>query len=1130
MPNQKLFSRTDFSGSFTDNVYVNDENLCAENDNLLVDNNRKFYVRDGSRINYTGTPQPLSDTSRISRLFQYRDESVRFGTEAGKLFYDTGTTYTSITGPGAVSIPFPSAAALASTNRVSYSEWRGHLLLTNDSGDLPGKVYKDSGGTYHYLTAGLPTPVASYNTTEAAVLTSAISKANSIRTAMIAHFADVTTHAPVAVTEIGATTHSASGGTHRVADTISTALIGAASSGSGAAGITSVCTLVGQLLQAYQNHYADTQLAGKYHWKPITDAQWIDNDFGETFGSLFTPSTADFLPAVASETAPILALADVPTTLMEAVAAINDLIKCYNSHEIHNSVHAGIPNTKNNQAPLSTITGVSYGPLIELDPTAIYTYANLIKTNYTAHIAKVAGGFFHKVADATNVLTAASATTETTLVTLIKDLRLKYWLHNHDADHATDASGAAVTLTWHLAATRASYTNPRPTFSHKPPSMDYFGGVLEGNWADIVAELNVLKNAFNGHVIDTEAHDVSTPGNASTVDNFVPGEDLTLANYVYAFAFSNEYTTSSGETFLDVSPPLLVPATGVIPTTFQGLAISNIPTLTNGSVTHYPTSTIRVKIYRTAHNGTTFYYVGDVALGTTTFLDVQKDADLIATDNTLYITGGVLDNDPPPLAKYVHVVNDKAYWGNVYDTAETHPNRVRESIADDPDSCPADSFVDIQDSEVTGITSCKSIPIVFGRKTISRLEGGFDELGRGSLSAVIVADAVGCISENSIVRTDAGVFFAGTDGFYWTDGYTYKKLSGDWNTSYATWTAQQANQQPRINGAFDSLGRRIWWGMSSTSTSDCDMAVILDLNYPLDPHPTWTTASNSGFFRPTALLFNQGTMYRGDTAGFLFKHNSTYTTDAIQTTLIGASVWQDSPIVYDFTDVCRDFGDNASRKYLTWAILNFRKESNVNSMPMGRNDDLSDWQDLGAIHHINSWVWGDPFLVWGDLVALWNFQRGLLEYKRRFPSCQLRATYKQMRFKNHYKLIRDESSVSAGATNMNATVVNTGGTTRRLTLTTGIWPLGISGHFISLANDNYATEYYIVYDGLGSDTIRVLDPNSTWPANGTAVTAWEINGYPKGEDFSLLGYSVFGTGASQTQQGSRTATSAGGGS
>lgn len=1054
-----LKTRSLFSGSFTDKPYTNNPKLCGYNDNFILDHStEKLKLRHGSAYTYVAHTQPPTSSTRTARLMKFMDESTLLGVAGTGLWYTTlaGTNFTSLN-----TTALPSAD---SSVKVSYAEWKNHLFITDNKGSPVAKVYND--GSWRIRTAGLPKPTPTYSIASATEITSAITLVNAIRTAMLAHFADTTMHVTADIT-------SGTG------------------IGSAATNESTLYSLTGQLLTAYQKHFNDARTAATYHYRDIADTEWL------TGGSIGGVSALEFVPPTATTAQSTLTNTDTPTNIQDAVVRLNDLKLKYN-------VHDGVVDIHNYPGSIHTVSssflyGFSYGPLIELDYSKMYALANGLKTKINAHMAAGASGVYaHTNADGTNTITSANATTPETLEALLFEMKYRYTAHDDDAS-------LPAAWAWHRADEGAGYNLTRrvqPAYT-APPYPDFYGGVRAGDWDAALDSIIDIKDAYNDHAGHVVAH---WSGLATYNPYLILWANFSLANYIYAFVYSYTYTIG-GDTFTDLSSPLLVEANSVIPTTVQGLAISNIPSLSNTASTKYDTTNITVKIYRTVTDGTTLYYVGEIANGTTTYTDIVTDTELLNRE-TIYTTGGVVDNDAPPLARAIHIVNNKAYYGYITDlSGNVIKNRVQESIANDPDSCPADFFDDMED-EVIGISSVKSIPIVFGKRSFYRLEGGFDELGRGALTHTTISDTVGCVSENSIVRTDQGVFFAGTDGFYFTDGYQYTKLSVDWDDLYQDFISSSTKAE-RITGALDVLNRRIWWGVQrSTSATDNDCALILDLNFPFSPTPTWTSASNDGHFNPTALLFFNGSLYRGDKSGYMFTHSDSLKTDPY----IGAtasSTTNTKTIIYDFQSTFEDFGEPDFRKWCTWLTFDLKRTGDLNIQPQSRNNEYDAWQDLGLLSYLSTWIWGAITPIWGTGNYYWNSDRGIPSQKRRFPANQVRCTYKQIRITNDYVLIKDSTDTG---------VANTNGTTKAVTLPANSWIDDVTGYFISFDTDSYATEYEIV-NRVSDSQITVSDPTSAL----TTVTgaAWKIYGYPRNQGMELLEYSILGFNKSKSQQASR---------
>ena len=1102
-----LFEKKGFGGSFTDNVYSNNMALCYVNDNFLVNNNEKLYVRPGSTVLYPAVTTLTSSGYKLNRFIKYRDERQMFVGVGPKLYYDTGSGWTNKQGPGS----HDAFVGGTDSHYWSYAEWNGFLFMTHSkSTSKPIKVYTDGSSNLQLRTAGLPAVATTANYVEATLLASAITLANYLRADLSTHFSDTTVH--------------------KAADSTSNALIGSA-----ATDLASLLALTTSLLKAYENHLKDITANSSYHYDVVTDTQ---------------PGRGVIAPRTTAESIRLVSTA-TPETLLEATRRLNDVRAKTLSHwvqlDVHipssyefsyvgNALHSG----SNTAVNSSALLGYSNGPLIKLNLSTLYAYANLCKSKFNAHIAADGSGpdlFTHKAADTTNTISTADATTDKTLRDLTYALFKKFSAHDIDIQPGGAAS------TWHFGVPDGksnlvnTYTTPYfyLVWDSVPIWPDATFGVAEANYSSTIDRLNNFKNTFNTHVT-TGVYD-STANNAahrevsgsSTERNIysIGGADLSLANYVYGFCYKYEYTVGD-LTFIDRGPMMIVvPTVGavaalsdvdevrdssVISIDYEGLSITNLPTLSNTSVDNYDTSNITLEIYRTIHNGSVLYLVDSVSNGTTSYIDRVRDADL-QTRERAYITGGVVDNDPPPRAKCIHIVNDKAYYGNLIDTDGTDgtdislPNQVRESIALDPDSVPVDFYANLPDA-VVGISSYKSVPIVFCDNSVHRLEGGFDELGRGALVPQIISESVGCLSEPSIVRTEYGVFFAGTDGFYVTDGYQLQKISKDWNPTYLSWTAT-STQKANIHGAYDPHQLRIWWGVTTTGSTN-DKCVILDLNYPLGPTPTWTTASGGSSFSPTALIFSGRKLFRGDNDAYIFTHqDSNPKTDPFKNTAVAASSWSDQAIIYDYQSTLMDYGTAAMRKWAPWLHAQFHTSGNsFYCEPQAKVEAVENsWSSLAKADKNNALVWGDGFLQWGTSSYVWNeATQNFVAIKRAFPANSVRFTHRQVRFKLPLLLAHDSTLDLAESVAVSGSTVTVTGLT---------WPSYVVSWYISFSNEDYATQYQI--NRRNSDTVLTVTGT---PTTGSGLS-FKVYGYPKDVDFELLDFQITGAPLDKTQEGSR---------
>jgi hypothetical protein len=207
---------------------------------------------------------------------------------------------------------------------------------------------------------------------------------------------------------------------------------------------------------------------------------------------------------------------------------------------------------------------------------------------------------------------------------------------------------------------------------------------------------------------------------------------------------------------------------------------------------------------------------------------------------TLYTTSGVQTNDLPGRTRYNTLVNDNyMYWVDA-----ENPYRVRQASSRDPDSVPAGNFLDFPEI-ITGINSAADKLIVCTLNNTYRVDGFYDDFGRGTVSTEKISSETGTISHNSMVRVSDGLFFCGVDGFYYTNGQTVQKISrhlsatyfrltqpifdvsnafsGSITTNYGKKYVVRENQD--ITGVYDTLNNRVMWSfLGGTEVMVCEKA------------------------------------------------------------------------------------------------------------------------------------------------------------------------------------------------------------------------------------------------------------------------------------------------------------------
>lgn len=568
--------------------------------------------------------------------------------------------------------------------------------------------------------------------------------------------------------------------------------------------------------------------------------------------------------------------------------------------------------------------------------------------------------------------------------------------------------------------------------------------------------------------------------------------------YLYAFVYSYTYTVGT-VTYEDVGPVTQVTVGSALEPSASTIAITNIPALANGTDHNYDTASadLKIKIYRTIQNGSTFYFVGSVNNGTTTYNDTASDTSIQTAGVLLYTEGGVVENEPPPLCKLVHVDGDIAYWGHIKDGTEIYANRLIQGIPGDIDAVCSDFYVDIED-EMVGLSSYKGSRIVLGSRSVYRVDGTFDLLGRGGMFATKISDTADCISSQSVVQTVEGVFWAGSDGVYWSDGYNVRRLNQDYDKTWASWVSS-ATQKSRIVGKYHSKKNRIWWTIQTADATDCDKCYVLDLNWGLSDTSSFTTMSGTNdSFAPTALEFDAEDMIRADRRGYLFRHEDELYSDPKVDTALTPDEWQTTYIPYDYTSCAFNFGTSFEKKWIPRIDVTCENETNLSLQITGINDDNAASHDLKPVRFRGNMVWGDPDVIWGDPDLDWNLE-GIIDEQRRFPGAKLRCQYKQIQLTPAFVAIVSSDTMGT------ATVSSSAHTATLTDAATKDWPTHVVDHYIAFETDDYTREYLIT-ERTSADVVTFTDATSSSP--NTSDVEWVIRGYPRGEILSLIGYVI----------------------
>lgn len=580
-------------------------------------------------------------------------------------------------------------------------------------------------------------------------------------------------------------------------------------------------------------------------------------------------------------------------------------------------------------------------------------------------------------------------------------------------------------------------------------------------------------------------------------------------NYIYAFLYHYSYTVGD-QTFEDFGPTTQVAITNSSEPSVANNPITAIPVLANTTVDNYDTTVIKVFIYRTIQNGSQLFKIGEVTNGTTVFTDNVSDA-TCANGDPIYTAGGVLDNDPPPSAKFVHTVNGFTYWAHFTEDSQTFPNKYRQSVQLDPDSVPAGNEDEVED-EITGFSSCNNNPLIFCKKHVYRVDGFFDELGAGSMTHVPIEDAAGCISNEGIVQAEGKVFWPGNDGFYMSDGYQVQKINLHLKNSYKRWIENLSSTR-KIVGRYNQFERRIYWCFQvQENATDLDSWVILDLEWGISSQSHFITSSGGDSFSPTAIEMFNKQLYRADRRGFVFIHDESYPTDPLIDTNLFPDEWGTRAIIYRYKGPAFNFGTNFVRKWVPRISLRAKNLSNVSIQINGVVDDGKAIKACKEIRWRGNFEWGDPEFVWGAVAGaacVWGGS-GLIDAWRRFPKGNLRCDYFQVEITNAYSIVTNSDTLGT------ATFSGTANTAV-LNDTDFSWPSASVGYYISTVADNYVAKWLVT--NVTATTITVLDPTNTFP---TGSKKWILKGYRKSEVLNVLNYAVIWAPLSMSQDQFKT--------
>lgn len=383
-------------------------------------------------------------------------------------------------------------------------------------------------------------------------------------------------------------------------------------------------------------------------------------------------------------------------------------------------------------------------------------------------------------------------------------------------------------------------------------------------------------------------------------------------------------------------------------------------------------------------------------------LDTNTDASIVG--NELAYDSGLLQGYTaiPQGPYYFTIANQIGYYADTFKLK----NRVYASIYGIPHATTALSFLDYDDG-ITGIDTFRDKAIVFTLETSWRMEGvkGLD--GRGQIRQVLISDEFGAVTNQSIVRTNYGLFFFSRTGICYTDGYRLLRVSEQLFDTYLEWLADL----DFIRGFYHKKEQKVYW---SVKYQGKNYWVILHLRYGISRETPITLATGLNWLdipaspsSPTIEVdrFDTSVCLVNETdqellrhqSGYILKHTNTNTTDYYPDND------ENVPIIFNYKSRAFSANTRRHRKWYANAVIHATEynDAGVSFQPTSYNDLENTVHLLGSCFDYDTMQWGGTIQTWGNPDARWNSAK-LIRFRRMFPEGSIRATYKQLGFTNLY--------------------------------------------------------------------------------------------------------------------------------
>ena len=243
----------------------------------------------------------------------------------------------------------------------------------------------------------------------------------------------------------------------------------------------------------------------------------------------------------------------------------------------------------------------------------------------------------------------------------------------------------------------------------------------------------------------------------------------------------------------------------------------------------------------------------------------------------------------PPRGRYVAVADKRLFIGGVYEdrydpvsktsVTQNITTRVVYSRQNVVYAFPNPNVLTV-DYPITGLGVHRNNCLIFTRNTAHRIEG----VGTDDLDTFQFEGETGCVAPRSLQQTQAGVFYAGTDGFYHADGFRVAKISDHITQRYERIpdTDEHPNKS-KIFAFYDRLGYRIYFFYNDVSdgAEHFSKAFVLDLlhsneerdggsflQYHIEPEEG---AQLYNHLRTKVMVYHKGGIFKGNKDGTVSK-------------------------------------------------------------------------------------------------------------------------------------------------------------------------------------------------------------------------------------------------------------------